>query len=302
MPGGQDVLVRELTTEGLLGLTIDGEHRPLLAESWTISDDGLTVSIRLREGVTFHDGAPLSAKIVAEFLDSARVDPRQLQNHPALADIASSETLGPVRLQLHFSRPSALIEDALSLGIERHESELLSGTGPFALSNETEGQITFVANRDYHGGPPAVDVVTLTNYQNHRSAWVAMMRNEIDFLYEVPASEWDFVEAESTVDLYSVARPYAVTVAFNMRQPPPSDTAVRQALNHGVDRRAVIEHALAADSRPVSGVWSQHWAYGGVERVYRYDPLVADEMLTRAGFIHLGAGQHLTHPITKRSR
>ena len=218
------------------------------------------------------------------FLDEARIDPRQLQDHPALADIQSVDTVHPYGIRLQLTRPSALIEDALSVGIERHEDGRLYGTGPFALSNESENQITFVANRDYHRGTPAVDVVTLTTYPTHRVAWVAMMRREIDFLYQVPTSAREFIEAESSVNLYSVARSYAFTVAFNMARPTFANTEIRRALNHAVDRHAVIERALAGDSRPASGIWAPHWAYGGVERVYRYDPLLADEMLTQAGF------------------
>ncbi len=291
-PGGQGEIVSKLTTEGLLETMPDGEHRAGLAESWTVSSDGLTVDLQLRAGVTFHDGTELDAEIVGDFLRHARTDPQQLQNQAALADIQSIETVLPHGLRLHLAQPSALIEDALSIRIERREGDLLIGTGPFALSDQTGADYRFVANRDYHGGPPAVDVVTLTTYQSHRVAWVAMMRNEIDLLYQVPTNAREFIEAESSVDLYTVARSYAYTVAFNLAQPQFESVQVRQALNHAVDRRAIIERALAGYSRPASGVWAPHWAYGGVERVYRYDPLLADEMLTRAGFPPPDDGAH----------
>ena len=283
-PFGQGEIVNELATEGLLQTMPDGRHEPRLAESWTISPDGLTVDIQLRADVAFHDGAELNAEIVGAFLRHARTDPGLLQTQPALADIESIETALPYGLRIHLTQPSALIEDALSIGIERREEGRLIGTGPFALSDETGNVITFVAHRDYHRGTPAVDVVTLTTYPSHRLAWVAMMRNEIDFLHQVPTNAREFIDAESSVDLYSVARPYAFTVAFNLTKPILSSTEVRQALNHAVDRRAVIERALVGYGRPASGIWAPHWAYGGVERVYRYDPLLADEMLTRAGF------------------
>ena len=208
----------------------DGEHRPGLAESWTVSPDGLTVDLQLRAGVTFHDGTELNAAVVGDFLREARTDPQQLQNQAALADIESIETVLPHGLRLHLAQPSALIEDALSIRIERREEDRLIGTGPFALSDQTGGIYTFVANRDYHGGAPAVDVVTLTTYPSHRVAWVAMMRNEIDFLHQVPTNAREFIEAESSVALYSVARSYAFTVGFNLVQPLFASAEVRQAL------------------------------------------------------------------------
>lgn len=283
-PFGQGEIVNELATEGLLQTMPDGTHEPRLAESWTISPDGLTVDIQVRAGVLFHDGAELDAEVVGAYLRQARTDPGLLQTQPALADIESIETAPPYGLRIHLTRPSALIEDALSIGIERREEGHLIGTGPFALTDETGDDYTFIAHRDYHRGTPAVDVVTLTTYPSHRLAWVAMMRNEIDFLHQVPTNAREFIEAESSVDLYSVARPYAFTVALNTTKPLLRSTEVRQALNHAVDRQAVIERALAGYSQPASGVWAPHWAYGGIERVYRFDPLLADEMLTRAGF------------------
>ena len=283
-PFGQGEIVNELATEGLLQTMPDGSHEPRLAESWTISPDGLTVDVRVRPGVVFHDGAELNAEIVGAYLRHARTDPELLQTQPALADIESIETALPYGLRIHLTQPSALIEDALSIGIERREEGRLIGTGAFALTDETGNEFTFVAHRDYHRGTPEVDIVTLTTYPSHRLAWVAMMRNEIDFLHQVPTNAREFIEAESSVDLYSVARPYAFTVAFNLAKPLLSSTEVRQALNHAVDRRAVIERALAGYSQPASGIWAPHWAYGGIERVYRYDPLLADEMLTSAGF------------------
>ena len=282
-PGGQNELLLQLTTEGLLQTTPQGEHEPRLAEDWLTSDDGLTVDVRLRTDVTFHDGARLDADLVADFLDEARRDPRRLNEHPALGDIESIERVTPDRIRINLTQPSALLLDALAVRIERQDRGIRSGTGPFAVSNETEGEMTFLANRSYYRGPPAVDTVTVTTYPTHRAAWVAMMRDEIDFLFEVPISAREFVEAESSVGVYATTSTQAFTIGFNMRGPVFESPVLRRALNHAVDRRAVVDRALAGNGRPASGIWAPHWVYGGVERVYPYDPVLADELLEQAG-------------------
>ena len=275
----------QLTTERLLQTTPEGEHQPRLAESWFVTDhaDGKqTVTILLRHGVTFHDGTALTADVVKKALDNVRTN-IQLQD-PAFADIERIDAAAPDRLEIRLHRGSVLLFDALTIRIQHEKDGRLIGTGPYLVDEEAGGTTRLVANSAYHRGRPSIDVVSLKSYPTLRAAWTAMMRNKIDFLFEVPSGAREFFEAASNVGIYTTLRPYAFTIAFNMRTEKLSDPILRRALNHAVDRRAVIEQSLAGYGRPASGVWSTHWAYGGVERTYRYDPNLASDMITRAGF------------------
>lgn len=282
-PDGRSELLLQLTTERLLRSTLDGRHEPQLAEHWAVDEDGLVVTLRLREGVRFHDGVELTAEIVKEALDAALADTSRVQAFPALANIEHVEIAGD-RLQLHLERPSALLLDDLGIRIQRGTATHPIGTGPFALDRESEGSMTLVANRTYHRGRPSMDVVTVTAFPTVRTAWAAMMRGEIDFLFEVPIQAREFVAAESRIALFRTERPYAYMIRFNLRHPQLGQTQVRRALNHAVDRQAIIATALRGDGYPASGVWASHWAYRGVERLYRYDPALADRMLSDAGY------------------
>ncbi len=285
--GGQLELLQQLTTERLLRSTLDGRHEPQLAERWSVDQDGLVVTLTLRQGVRFHDGVELSANIVKTALDGARSDANQVQAFPLLANIQSVDVAGE-QLRLHLKRPSLLLLDDLGIRIQRGTSAQPVGTGPFALESVSEGSMTLVANPTYHQGRPAMDVVTVTGFPTVRTAWAAMMRGEIDFLFEVPVQAREFVEAESRVELFRTERPYAYMIGFNLQNQQLRDTRVRQALNHAVDRRAIIERALRGEGFPASGVWASHWAYNGVEKLYRHDPALADQMLTRAGYPPVG--------------
>ena len=106
--GNLDELRRTLTTEPLVYTRADGEFQPGLAEHWSVSDDGLTVVLTLVSGTTFHDGVPLSANVVKKLLDAARIDPRQLQDIPALADIDAVDTVGKSVVRLHYKRGTYL--------------------------------------------------------------------------------------------------------------------------------------------------------------------------------------------------
>ena len=282
-PGGQRELLQQLTTERLLRTTLDGRYEPQLAEDWSVDHDGLVVTLTLRQGVQFHDGVELTADIVKQSLDVALSDITRVRAFPSLANIDRVETAGE-QLHLYLKRPSALLLDDLLIRIQRGTAAHPIGTGPFALESESDGYTTLVANPTYHRGRPSVDVVTIKAFPTVRTAWAAMMRGEIDFLFQVPIQAREFVEAESRVALFRTERPYAYMVRFNLENPHLSKKSVRRALNHAVDRDAIIERALRGDGYPASGVWASHWAFGGVERLYRHDPQLADQLLTDAGY------------------
>ena len=286
--GNLEELRRTLTTEPLVYLRSDGEYQPGLADDWSISDDGLTVTLTLASGAVFHDGVPLSAKIVKTLLDSARADERQLQNNPPLADIASVDVVGDQVVRLHYKEGTYLRLDGLSLRVEREVDGTSVGTGPFVLQEQTRDAMTLVASEAYRRGKPAIDIVRVETYRTVRTAWVAMMRQEVDFLVEVPNRAHDFVAAASDVDVFLVNRPYATVIGFNVDREPFADNRVRRALNYAVDRRAVIDRVLGGNGRPTSGINAEHWAFRDGERNYTFDPQLADGLLTDAGFVRTG--------------
>ena len=262
----------------------DGEFQPGLAEDWSISDDGLTVTLTLVAGAAFHDGVPLNAEIVKTLLDDARLDPRRRQDNPALADIDAIDTVGRNIVRLHYRRGTYLRLEGLSERVERQVDGTPVGTGPFSLQDQTRDAMTLTASPEYRRGRPAIDVVRVETFPTLRTAWVAMMRQEVDFLVEVPNRAQDFVAAASDVDVFMVNRSYATIVGFNVDREPFNDNRVRRALNYAVDRRAVIDRALGGNGRPTSGISTEHWAFREGERTYTFDPQLADGLLAEAGY------------------
>ena len=263
--------------------TFDGRHEPVLAESYSVTEDGRVLTLTLRQGVTFHDGVELNAGIVKDTLDAARTDALQVRNYPSLADIRTIEATGQL-LRIELDQPSALLLDDLGIQIQRGTDERPIGTGPFFLQSMAAGTMTLAANPAYYQGRPSIEVVSVTTYPTVRTAWAAMMRSEIDFLFEVPDNAREFVESESRVELFTTERPYAYKIGFNVQGSLLKDKQIRQALNYAVDRRLLVERALRGNGRPASGIWPSHWAYAGIEKLYRYDPAVADQLLTDAGY------------------
>ena len=95
--------------------------------------------VKLREGVTFHDGVAFDADVAKDFLDAARTDARQLRDHPALGDIETIEVLWVDLLRIQLRQPTPFLLDDLAIRIERPVDGRLTGTGPFARQDPARG-------------------------------------------------------------------------------------------------------------------------------------------------------------------
>ena len=192
-----DVLRQQLTTERLVNIAPDGRDEPGLAERWTFSDDGRGITLFLRDNVSFHDGVRLSAELVTETLSLARTDPTLLRAHPSLGDIETIEVAGAQAVEVRFAQPGRLKLDGLRMQFERQVDRRPVGTGPFELVEETPERVVLSSAEDYHGGRPTIDRIEIKAYATLRTTWAAMMRGEVDFLFDVPAGSSDFVEAQT---------------------------------------------------------------------------------------------------------
>ena len=302
---GLETLIDRLTQEGLVRSGPDGRVEPMLAETWTVEEDGKAVSIALRPDVSFHDGSPMTADDVKSSLDRLRDNPARIARNPVLGDIASIVAPEPHQVVINLARPSAqLLLSQLGVRIDKlGPDDQPIGIGPFFVESATVDETTLRANPHYHQGQSEIDTVRIRAYSTLRTAWAAMMRSEIDFLYNVPIEAREFVEADSSVRVFSRDLPYAFALVFNTRRPPFDDRRVRVALSHAVDRQAIIDVTLRGHGSVASGIWPRHWVFDGVERMYAYDPTRADRLLSDIGYTRPASGDEgLTDGFPSRLR
>jgi peptide/nickel transport system substrate-binding protein len=274
-----------ITSERLVQLRRDGRIEPSLAERWEQSTDGLTWRFLLRPNLTFHDGTPIDAEVSARHVRACRV--------AGCRDIASVETDGPRTVVIRMRRPSALLLDSLNdVAIYSDEVQGISA-GPFRSVPNAPGAETrpdmrdtyaFEAFPQYHRGYPKIDRVDLKLFPNSRNAWAALMRGEIDMLYEVAPDALDFIEQSSNTQVRSFLRPYAFTLGFNIKHPVLADRDVRRALNMAVNRTEIIKRVFRDHAYPATDhIWPRHWAYDHEVPRLRYDPAKAIELLEAKG-------------------
>jgi peptide/nickel transport system substrate-binding protein len=257
--------------------------QPRLAESWTESADGLTWRFTLRPNALFHDGSPVNSEAVKSSLERSLAGP-ELDQYPGLSDIVSVEASTPAEVVVHLRARSTFLLDDLGVSILKVSAgQQAIGAGAYVPLTTSENELTLEAFHGYYRGKPEIDRVVLRAYPTARTAWAAMMRGEIDFLYEVGPEALEFVENESSVNVFPFLRPYLLGLLLNSQTPQLSDWRIRRALNYAINRAEIVAMALHGHGTvATNAAWPQHWAYDTGGPQLAYDPSRAVALLDEA--------------------
>jgi peptide/nickel transport system substrate-binding protein len=275
-----------LRYETVLTTGSDGRAGASIVATWERSADGLVWKFRVREGVTFHDGTPLTAEHVAETLRKALSNPNAVASAPSFQQVSSVTAETPTQFSVKLSAPSALLlSDLAYVDVLRGTGDDAPGTGPFVVEAKEQKRIVMRRFDRYREGAPAIARIELNAFPTVRNAWSAMMRGEVDVLYEVGADAADFVGGESSVQTFTLLRPYTLTLGFNLHHPVLQSREVRRALNRAIDRNAIVRAGFRGRARPAQDpVWPSHWALSNTLPAYTYDREAAVRGLTSAGY------------------
>ena len=281
--------IRFLNFESLTLAGPDGRALPRLAERWRWDDTDLTLRIDLRPSVFLHDGRPFAGQTAADLVRQAVTNEDNLSQYPSFADIDTVTASKDLELVIHLKRPSAMLPEDLtvSLGVRPED-----GTGPFRTVSEVPTGPTIPKGTEivlerfdrYYLGKPAIDRVVITPFESLRGSWAALLRGELDMLYDASAEAVDFIRNDD-VQVISVPRWYQYHLAFNSRHRVLKSPLVRKALNIAVNREGIVEKVLHGAGEASSGpIYTKHWAYDQTQDQYRYAPADAAALLDAAGY------------------
>jgi peptide/nickel transport system substrate-binding protein len=281
--------------DSLIVTNAKGELLPALAERWTISGDGLTYTLELRRGVTFHDGKPLTSADVKYSL--ARMAEKGRSPHAAdYAVIAGIGTPSPTTVKVTLSRPSARFLSDLSYGwaaiVPEGAGDDLArkpiGTGPFRFVEWVpDSHIKLVKNARYFvPGRPYLDEVLFKVIPDETARVTALRAGEIDLTERVPPQMVEDLRANRSLRVETYPSNTLSELAINASRKPFDDVRVRRALFHAVDRKAVLEGAnfgygrlIGSFMAPIIGEY-----YVDLNGRYPYDPAKAKALLAEAGY------------------
>ncbi|UXA16325.1 ABC transporter substrate-binding protein [Mycobacterium sp. SMC-4] len=226
------------------------QMRPALAESWEVSPDELTWTFRLREGVTFHDGAPLTADDVV--YSYRRIIDEQLSNVDKFSAVTAVEAPDPGTVVVRVSRPTPNMLTNLGgfkgmaiVSRANVESGQIAtnpvGTGPFSFRGQRSGDsISLTANPQYWGGAPELTGVTFRFISEPSTALSALQAGEVDWTDSVPPQRVSQLRDDDSLTLAVTPSNDYWYLALNQARAPWDDVRVRQAIAHAIDRDAIV--------------------------------------------------------------
>jgi len=239
-----------------------------------------TLRLKLRPNIYFHDGTPMTPEIAAETVRTMAADEGALVTLKDVVDVRGEGADVVIRVK----EPTSFLLADLGLSPVAKPGKPDVGTGPYQLVSRDGKDAKLKSFPEYYRGQPQLAGVEVKNYPTQRNAWSALMRGEIDMLYEVSREAADFVEAESTVRSYSFPRPYYISLNFNVRRPVFRDPRVRQAINQALDRATLLRDGLNSRGEIADGpVPSRHWAYSPPATPFAFDTAAARRLLDGTG-------------------
>ena len=299
--------------ESLTRIDETGAVVPGLAESWTVSDDGLTYTFTLRDGVRFHDGTVFDSADVRFSLERAAAPDSTNAQKPFFEPIAAIETPDPRTVVITLDRPDGLFPfhmgwgDAAMVAAESAATNRTApvGTGPYRFDERREGEwVRLVRNADFRDAEAAAfDSVTFRFVTDPAAQVTALLAGDLDAFPNLLAPEALPRLSDDARFVVDIGTTEGETVmALNHRRVPFANPQIRRALAHAIDRQALIDGAMFGYGTPIGSHFAPHHpAYVDFSDRYPFDPERARALLAEAGMAD-GFEAELTLPPPSYAR
>ena len=311
----------------------DMSPEPALAESWETSEDGLTWTFHMREGVMWNDGVPLTAADVVYTYNrvlSEKVAGGTWRSY--IKTVAGVSAPDDTTVVLSLDTPSATLplmpipivpehiwkdvskDDLKHFANEPTDGKPIVGSGPFMMVEGTAGGSTykFVKNPNYWGDGPYVDQVVMQVYKSQDPMVQALIKGEIDFAEDITPLQVKALEDEPTITAHNGLAPIFEEIGFNtgsidpetgepLGDPNPAvlDQKFRHALGYAVDTEQIVRTAYQGAAEPGTTIMlpsypTWHWEPPDDVK-FTFDLDKAAEELDAAGYV-MGADGKRTLP------
>jgi peptide/nickel transport system substrate-binding protein len=279
----------------LIAVGDDGKYQPELALSWTTSPDGKTITLRLRQGVKFHDGTPFNAQAVKSNFD------KLIPPNPVIVDgITSVDVVDEYTVRVTLSSYNNLIlyQIASNYACYMYSPTALQkngpdwaathpvGTGPFMLKDfEPNLSMTFVKNPNYwEKGIPYLDGMVINSVQNAMTQMMTFKAGQANAIFDaVPTTAAQLRDAGYTLHIAPGA---LYTLSFDSKNSEIlSKPKVRQAIEYAVDKEAICDGPGVGLYKPIYQiVVSDSADYNKSCPPRKYNPEIAKKLLAEAGY------------------
>ncbi len=287
--------------EALVTFDADANIIPMLAKEWTMSEDGLTYTFVLNEGVTFHDGEPFNAEAVIANWERGKADQSlrvYSQTKSWVSAVADSEYQLTITLdapnntflnkltQVRIVSPKA-IEELGKDGLAKQSA----GTGPYVFAERVDGGYTkVVRNENYWREGPKVDSLTFKVVPEDGSRIAMLKTGEADIITPVPPIQVEQIEGDSNIVVMNEKGITYRYVTLNKNytladgRQPFNDVRVRQAMNYAFDNEAFCQVVFQGYAVKPTSIFSDSIMYYAEQTPYDLDLEKAQALMEEAGY------------------
>ncbi|MEN3047531.1 MAG: ABC transporter substrate-binding protein [Candidatus Caldarchaeales archaeon] len=284
--------------ETLFRINEKGELLPNLATEYRYEEEGKVVIIKLRSGVKFHDGSPLTAQAVKFSLERV-LDPKvRVPIRAPYTPIERVEVVDDLTVRLVLKYPFAPLIHALTwttsaiispktVETPGNNYTLITrpiGTGPYVISEYVRGdRLVLTRAQEYWGKRPYYDQIVFKIVPDAATRLSLILAGEVDMIMLPPVAEIERLKANPNVKVLLAPSDRLIFISINNRVEPFNDKRVRQALNYAVDKESIIKNVMFGIVDPVDAPMHKSlFGYCPVGQ-YPYDPAKARELLRQAG-------------------
>lgn len=246
---------------------------PFLAESWQASDDGKAITMKLRSGVTFQDGAPFNAEAVRFTFQRFKESGSKSPIYSGVQQIAGIDVVDELTVRFTFKEPTANFWSTVTMpyaGIispvsARQLAETgkgnLIGTGPFILDRWVAGQsITLKRNPNYKWGAaiannraqPYLDTMVFQVIPEATTQLAALQTGAVDAIFINQPDHREKLKSDPNIQLMDAELNSLIYLAFNNKKAPFDDARVRRALSHAINKDEIVQLALGGIGKVAS--------------------------------------------------
>ena len=314
----------------LISLDKDFDIKPALAESWELSDDGMTLTFHLHRNVKWHDGEPFTAVDVKWYFESLIMNtPNRLKGWFESLGFEGVETPDDYTAVFKANKqwlpymfgyvaeagvlPKHILESVDPADLDKSDFNVNPiGTGPWKLESIVPGEVvTLVANEDYYLGRPLLDRLIFKVILSSEAAALAYEAGEVQMLHEWYAGmglafELDRLKRLPNTEIVTYSYWNMVRFIFSFRAeaiakyPWLADVRVRRAIAHAIDMQTVADRAFGGAPVLVAKqlfTSTTPWAWNRDVRTYEYDPEKAEALLDEAGYPRGADGIRFSGPL-----
>lgn len=277
-----------------------------LAESWTVSDDGMTYTFKLRPDVTFHDGTTFEAEDV-KFSFERTLELNSFME-AYFGSIAAINVIDPLTVEIVLERPSAVFLSWLAMpqaaivspeAVDQFGEGFSAnpvGTGPFKFVSYTpDTEVVLEANDAYFRGAPTLDTIIYRVIPDAATRRLEIENGTVDIvqqngqLFSIPVEDIKALKETPGIDVIELESQIIRNIDFNNNKAdsPFNDVRLRQAVAYAIDYDGLVDTLLGGTAARVYGpLTTSSWGFNPavMDMAFNYDPDRARELLSEAGY------------------